>query len=214
MSDVVNTVTDVNGQATVQNGGAQVVQQPVVQQPLQAQPIVLQTPQSGFTQEQVNSIVSGRVNALNQKITELTAQLDEKQKLADSYLTELTGLKNRDTATKAGVPAQFTDYAIFEAQKLAVNGKSFEDAMKEIVTSNASLFGVSNPSGQGACTTPNAQAPTGNAVNPTQTTPTGQQVMQPVAHGSTGTQVGGNPANTAGVDAEVDNFLKSRGLRR
>ncbi len=214
MSDVVNTVTDVNGQATVQNGGAQVVQQPVVQQPLQAQPIVLQTPQSGFTQEQVNSIVSGRVNALNQKITELTAQLDEKQKLADSYLTELTGLKNRDTATKAGVPAQFTDYAIFEAQKLAVNGKSFEDAMKEIVTSNASLFGVSNPSGQGAGTTPNAQAPTGNAVNPTQTTPTGQQVSQPVAFGSTGAQVGGNPANTAGIDAEVDNFLKSRGLRR
>ena len=171
MNGLDGQMTNVNGQLGVQQQQmqAQVVNQAPVQQPVVAtQPV--QNNQALFTQEQLNSIISGRINPLNQKISELNAQLTQAQQLSQSYLNELTGFKQRDAAVKAGVPAQFVDFAVFEANKLAVNGKTFEDALKEYVASNSSLFGVSQ---------------NGSQVQPTPTPVVGQT-----------TQVVANPAQT------------------
>ena len=178
MNGLDGQMTNVTGQLGVQpqQMQAQVVNQAPVQQPVIAtQPV--QNNQALFTQEQLNSIISGRINPLNQKINDLNTQLAQAQQLSQSYLNELTGFKQRDAALKAGVPAQFVDFAVFEANKLAVNGKSFEDALKEYVASNGQLFGVSQ---------------NGSQVQPTLTPVVGQT-----------TQVVANPAQT--VQAQQNN---------
>lgn len=160
MDGLDGQMTNVNGQLCVQQ---QQVQSQVVNQAPVQQPVVTNQPvqnnQALFTQEQLNNIISGRINPLNQKISELNAQLAQAQQLSQSYLNELTGFKQRDVAVKAGVPTQFVDFAVFEANKLAVNGKTFDDALKEYVASNGSLFGVSQ---------------NGSQVQPTQTPAVGQ----------------------------------------
>ena len=171
MNSLDGQMTNVNGQLGVQpqQMQAQVVNQAPVQQPVvTTQPV--QNNQALFTQEQLNSIISGRINPLNQKINDLNTQLAQAQQLSQSYLNELNGFKQRDAAVKAGVPAQFVDFAVFEANKLAVNGKSFEDAIKEYVASNGQLFGVSqNGSQVQPTTTPVVGQTTQVVANPAQT---------------------------------------------
>ena len=171
MNSLDGQMTNVTGQLGVQpqQMQAQVVNTAPVQQPVVAtQPV--QNNQALFTQEQLNSIISGRINPLNQKINDLNTQLAQAQQLSQSYLNELTGFKQRDAAVKAGVPAQFVDFAVFEANKLAVNGKSFEDAIKEYVASNGQLFGVSqNGSQVQPAPTPVVGQTTQVVANPAQT---------------------------------------------
>lgn len=178
MNGLDGQMTNVNGQVGVQQQQmqAQVVNTAPVQQPVVTnQPVP--NNQALFTQEQLNSIISGRINPLNQKISELNAQLTQAQQFSQSYLNELTGFKQRDVAVKTGVPTQFVDFAVFEANKLAVNGKTFEDALKEYVASNGSLIGVSQSGGQGQPTqTPAVGQPTQGVANPAQT----NQVQQTI----------------------------------
>lgn len=176
MNIVDGKVVDVNGQVAEQ---AQQVQTQVVNTAPTQQPVVgiqsAQNTQAMFTQEQLNSIISGRINPLNQKIQELSSQLAQAQQLSQSYLTELTGFKNRDIAIKAGVPAQFVDFAVFEASKLAVNGKSFNDAMKEYVALNGSIFGVSQMNNQvDGAVSPTAQLTTQGVASSAQVAQTQQ----------------------------------------
>jgi hypothetical protein len=200
MNNIGNQVTDVNGQVVAQQQQvqAQVVNTVPVQQPVvNVQPA--QNTQAMFTQEQLNSIISGRINPLNQKIQELNAQLAQAQQLSQSYLNELTGFKNRESAVKAGVPAQFVDFAVFEASKLAVNGKSFEDAMKEYVASNGSLFGVSQMNNQVQQTaSPAVQQTTQGVAIPAQNVQT-QQVS------TVNGQVAGQATNQNEVNNQVAN---------
>lgn len=181
------------------NVGAQTVQTVVQPQvgvaPVQTVPntlpqvqTVAQPSQALFTQEQLNSIISGRINPLNQKISELTAQLAQAQQLSQSYLGELTAFKQRDIARKSGVPDQFVDFAVFEANKLAVNGKSFDDAIKEYVASNQQLLvGVSQTAVQPSNPTQVVQG-TQVVANPAQNgqiqqpTPQTQQPQQPIPY--------------------------------
>lgn len=153
--------------------------QPQVGQPLVQNTVVQPNPQgqATFTQEQVNGIVQNRVNALNQKVSELTNQLAQSQQLANTYYTELTGFKQREAVINAGVPSQFVDFAVFESNKLAVNGKSFDDAVKEYVTANQQLFvSPQIQSNQVApAITPSGVAPTQPAVAATQIAPVQQQ---------------------------------------
>lgn len=178
MNGLDGQMTNVNGQVGVQQQQmqAQVVNQAPVQQPVVTNQSA-QNNQALFTQEQLNSIISGRINPLNQKISELNAQLTQAQQFSQSYLNELTGFKQRDVAVKTGVPTQFVDFAVFEANKLAVNGKTFEDALKEYVASNGSLIGISQSGGQGQSTqTPAVGQPTQGVANPAQT----NQVQQTI----------------------------------
>ena len=232
MNNIGNQVTDVNGQviAQQQQVQAQAVNTVPVQQPVVTNQQV-QNSQALFTQEQLNSIISGRINPLNQKIQELNAQLAQAQQLSQSYLNELTGFKNRESAVKAGVPDKFVDFAVFEASKLAVNGKSFDDAMKEYVASNGSLFGVSQMNNQTQQTvSPAVQQVTQGIANPAQSVQTQQVVgnhvtsnvggmavqsalnTNNVQYGATNIQSAGNPANVNNVDSAVDAYLKKHNL--
>ena len=171
MNGLDGQMTNVNGQLGVQQQQmqAQVVNTAPVQQPVVTNQQV-QNNQALFTQDQLNSIISGRINPLNQKINDLNTQLAQAQQLSQSYLNELNGFKQRDAAVKAGIPNQFVDFAVFEANKLAVNGKTFEDALKEYVASNSSLFGVSQNGSQVQTTqTPFVGQTTQVVANPAQT---------------------------------------------
>ena len=244
MNSLDGQMTNVTGQLGVQpqQMQAQVVNTAPVQQPVvTTQPV--QNNQALFTQEQLNSIISGRINPLNQKINDLNTQLAQAQQLSQSYLNELTGFKQRDAAIKAGVPAQFVDFAVFEANKLAVNGKTFDDAIKEYVASNGQLFGVSQMNNQTQQTvSPAVQQVTQGVANPAQNVQTqqvvGNQVTSNVSgmavqsasnpnnvqssfntqgnvqYGATNIQSAGNPANVNNIDSQVDAFLKAHNLRK
>lgn len=164
-------------------GQASVVPQVGVTQQVQAStPSSVGVPDSQvlFTQEQVNSIVGGRVNPLNQRVSDLTAQLAQSQQVANSYLNELNGYKQREMARSAGVPEMFINYAVFEASKLAVDGKEFSAALNEFVQANSQLFVNPQTVGQQVAKAP-AQGVMQNAAQPNQAmqmaTPAGQQVQ-------------------------------------
>lgn len=230
---------------TQQNVQSQPTQTQVVNHGYPTQPIQpTQNNQALFTQEQLNSIIQGRVNPLNQRVQDLTSQLAQAQQLSQSYLNELQGYKNKEIVANAGVPAYMQEFVAFEAQKLAVNGKSFADAVKEYTTANAQLFGIS----QGTQST----QPTQNVIpiagqvgsqtaNQNQSVAQNQQVNtnQPsavaqvqgvaqnpsvpvqstiqtgqVAQGATSFTGVVNPNGVNDVDSAVDTFLRNKGIRK
>lgn len=181
-------------------------QEPVTQQvsPQYGQTVQQSNAQAVFTQEQVNNIIAGRVNALNRKITELSGQLSQQQQLASSYLNELTGFKQRESAVSAGVKKEFIDFAIFEANKLAVNGKSFDDAIKEYIASNKQYCDIPEVANQGAVNnSPVNQAPTQDMANPAQIgngQPVANTQAQPTQQGTVNV---GSPSNQIGATVPV-----------
>jgi hypothetical protein len=100
-----------------------------------------------FTQEQLNSIISGRINALNQKVGELSTALEKSNKLTEQYHEELEGYKRKEIALKEGISAELVDYAIFSANKMVSKDKTFEAALKEFKEANKALFGVTQQAG-------------------------------------------------------------------
>lgn len=184
-----------------------------------------------FTQEQLDSIISSKVNKINREKQELLARLSQSEQLSQSYLNELNGFKQKDMTRRLGVPDKFLDFAVFEANKLAVNGKTFDVAVQEYVTANSQLFGISNTGSQAQLTaTPAGNGATQGVVNPTQATQTQtvtQTAIPPVtAQGVVNTQqsapatvnvgqtgaanVGGAISQTDNIDAEVEEFLKKK----
>lgn len=165
----MNNLTNVtaNVPLTQQNVQSQPTQTQVVNQGYPAQPTQsAQNSQALFTQEQLNSIIQGRVNPLNQRVQDLTNQLAQAQQLSQSYLNELQGYKNKEIVASAGVPAYMQDFVAFEAQKLAVNGKSFADAVKEYTQANAQLLNIGQ-STQNTQPTPQTIPPVGQVSSQT-----------------------------------------------
>ena len=123
-------------------------------------------------------------------------------------------------------------YGLAPLPSFYYNGKSFDDAIKEYVAANGSLFGVSNQNIQGQeMTIPSAPAPTQVAANPAQNiqgqqvvpNTTTQNVVQPMnlQQNSSVTTTQFNTTNVAGassigntnnIDSQVNDFLKQRGL--
>ncbi len=118
--------------------------------------------QNVFTQEQVNSIVAGRVNELNQKIVELTNLNAQLQASANQYSSELNNLRAESALMKEGVNPMMKDFVAFEVNKLAVNGKTFDTALKEFKAVNGHMFTNTNNTTQ----TGQGQAQGGVASNP------------------------------------------------
>lgn len=112
-----------------------------------------------FTEEQVNAIVSGRVNDLNTRTKTLEGQNSQLQALINQYTQEIENYKRRDTLTQLGVQSSMQEWVGFEANKLAVNGKTFEDAVKEVVSKNPFVLANTVTQGQAPGTT--QQLPTG-----------------------------------------------------
>lgn len=118
-----------------------------------------------FTQEQLNSIISGRINALNQKVGELSTALEKSNKLTEQYHDELEGYKRKEIALKEGISAELVDYAIFSANKMVSKDKTFEAALKEFKEANKALFGIT-------------QQASGSENGSTQANNNGQQAQQ------------------------------------
>lgn len=159
-----------------------------------------------FTQEQLNSIISGRINALNQKVGELSTALEKSNKLTEQYHAELEGYKRKEIALKEGISAELVDYAIFGANKLVSKDKSFEDALKEFKASNATLFEVTQQAG-------------GSENGSTQANNNGQQAQQASTQQTQQTQQtqtvnmnGGQNVNNnaASVDEQIKQYLEKK----
>lgn len=138
-----------DGQQTQQEGNA--TPQVIVVQPQSApqQQQMQQTqPQGLFSQDQVNAIVSGRVNSLNQRITELTNENKTLKTDFESYKTKFEELEQTSALSQAGIPASLVDYVKFEVSKLSSNGKSFADNLGEYVKANQSFIDSIKQNGQ------------------------------------------------------------------
>ena len=178
MNNLTNATANVP--LTQQNVQSQPTQTQVVNQGYPTQPTQsAQNSQALFTQEQLNSIIQGRVNPLNQRVQDLTNQLAQAQQLSQSYLNELQGYKNKEIVANAGVPAYMQEFVAFEAQKLAVNGKSFADAVKEYTQANAQLLNIGQ-SIQSTQPTPQTIPPAGQVSSQTAMQNTGVAQNQQV----------------------------------
>lgn len=243
MNNLTNVVTATP--ITQQNVQSQPTQTQVVNHGYPTQPIQPdQNNQALFTQEQLNSIIQGRVNPLNQRVQDLSNQLAQAQQLSQSYLNELQSYKNKEIVASAGVPDYMQEFVAFEAQKLAVNGKSFADAVKEYTQANAQLFNIGQ-SNQNTQPTQNVIPVAGQVgsqtANQNQSVAQNQQVNtnQPsavaqvqgvvqnpsvavqstvqtgqVAQGATSFSGVVNPNGVNDVDSAVDTFLRNKGIRK
>ena len=194
--------------------GGQVVNQPAQQ--YQNTGVNNQPQGNMFTQEQLNAIIGTRVSSLNGKIQDLTNQLAAAQQLANNYATQVTNYQQRDTVVNSGVPAQFVDYVRYEASKLAVNGKSFEDAVKEFTKSNEALFNSQPASTQGNVNPTQMNIPTAagatqqQSLNGNAQTPV-QGVSQPAPMQQIATQLqGNNPVATGNTGIPYPSIPQSQ----
>lgn len=163
-----------------------------------------------YDQNTVNSIVQGRINEVNAKnatqVSGLNAQISQLQEQnaalqaqASSYLTELTGLRNKATIKAAGIADQFASFAEFEISKLAVNGKSFEDATKDFVAANQAFL-VSPNTGAQQSQQYAAQAPQATGAS-----------LQGSQHTISTIPAGGAPQTQDPMTSVVENFRKKKG---
>lgn len=194
--------------------GGQVMNQPAQQ--YQNTGVNTQPQGNMFTQEQLNAIIGTRVSSLNNKIQDLTNQLAAAQQLANNYATQVTNYQQRDTVVNSGVPAQFVDYVRYEASKLAVNGKSFEDAVKEFTKSNEALFNSQPASTQGNVNPTQMNIPTTagatqqQSLNVNAQTPV-QGVSQPASTQQIATQLqGNNPVATSNTGIPYPSIPQSQ----
>lgn len=243
MDNLTNVSTNVP--LTQQNVQSQPTQTQVVNQGYPTQPIQsAPNSQALFTQEQLNSIIQGRVNPLNQRVQDLTNQLAQAQQMSQSYLNELQGYKNKEVVANAGVPTYMQEFVAFEAQKLAVNGKSFADAVKEYTQANPQLFNISQGT-QNTQPTPqsipavgqvssqtamqNVSVAQNQQVNTNQPSVIAQAqgvAQNPSVSGQSTNQTGSvaqgatsftgvvNPNGVNDVDSAVDTFLRNKGIRK
>lgn len=196
------------------NTNQNVVQSTQTQQQVQPQVVVVSAPAANndngktessvntaklFSQDELNAIVQSRVNNLNQKITDLNGQLAKATADASAYKAQLEGFAQKEQAVKLGIKSEFVDFAIFNANKLAVDGKTFEVALGEYAAANKALLGIPDVQDNNN----QNSSPNSNNVTPAQ-----QKVL------STNLGVGNNGGQNNSVDSQVADFLKKHGLKK
>ena len=137
-----------------------------------------------LTQDQVNDIVAERVNGITAKYNALNTQYQQLSKNLTTAVNELQSYKNKELATKAGVQSQFVDFVLYKAEQMTTDKKGIESAIADFVKANP--YVTSNVT-------------TENNTNNKGTNTTGFN--------------GQNNVDTS-VDAEVEAFLKARGLKK
>lgn len=180
-----NTNTSTVKDTNTQQNQVQTQTQPQPQSQPQAQ--AQNNSQRLFTQDQVNDIVAERVNGATNKYNVLKTQYETLSNNLTAAVNELQTYKNRELAEKAGVKSQFVDFALYEAKKLTTDKKGIDVAITEFVKANPY---VTND----VTSTNNANNVTNKGTNTT----------------------GFNSQNNVdtSVDAEVEAFLKARGLKK
>ena len=194
-------------------------QQVVVQQAQQAphgnvhqvqQPTTVEVPM--FTQDQVNSIVSGRVGNLNTRIAELSSQLETSKADAESYKTKYEALVQKTELSKLGIPESCHEYILFEVQKLMSNGKPFAENMAEYVKANESFINTIKANENNA-----NNGNSGNANNAGQGNQQSTLLQQLANNGGNNTNGAGNNHSVSNADMsgiDVDKILAAHGIKR
>lgn len=193
---------DVNTQQNVEQQGSQ-------QQNTQVAQPAKQVEQPIFTQEQVNSIVAGRVTQLNNKITGLENDVNTYKTQAEDYKAKYEALEQQSLMTEAGIPNSIKDYVKFEVSKLSSNGKSFSDNFAEYVKANQSFIDTIKQNEGSAGGSKNGSDNQNN-------TGTQSTLLQQLASGSKNTNGSGNQSmNTGDMSGiDVEKILASRGIKR
>lgn len=155
-----------------------------------------------FTQEQLNAIVSSRVNNLNQKVADLTQKLADANASVNTYKAQVEDYQNKEVAKSMGIADEFVEFAIFNAKKSVSDSKPFKDALKEYADANKQFLHI-------------PEMPAGNnGANPVVNNSTkGMQPTVPQSVRNLNTN-GGQPQSPTTDEASIDAFLKARRLVR
>lgn len=172
-----------------------------------------------FTQEQVNSIVSGRVTQLNAKIAELSKEIETYKTESATYKGKLESYEQQAELSKAGIPESIREYALFEIQKLSANGKSFAENTAEYVKANEAFINTIKQSGQQSSQqTAGVGAMQQNNGAGTQPTPSAQSpLLQQLAGRAVSTNGQGTMSlqgNSGLAGLNVDEILAKEGIKR
>ncbi len=217
INNISNQQQIVQPQVQPQMVQPQVTSQPQVQQVAPTQPM-----QSTFTQEQVNAIVSSRVNEVNTKFSNQAQELTNIQAQLAQATSELTKYKHAEVLRNNNVNPAFNDFVEFSASKLAVNGKTYEQAVVEFISQNPQyLQTMVSPSPapqnvvQQASQTVGEQVVTGQQVVQPQPQVVPQQTVPVVNLGNTGINV--STQQQSGVvdteQAKINSILELRGYK-
>ncbi len=162
-----------------------------------------------FTQEQVNEIVSKRVNELNVEKAALAQSIETYKIELQKANEQVTGYSEQAALVKVGVDPRFSSFLTFEARKKAEECKSsFEEALKTIVTESGSLY---LPVQEVQATVePTGQQVTEVTQQPQQQTQSAapQQPIQPIQYLSSGAGSAGVLQSSA--QSQEASFLQAR----
>lgn len=195
---------EVNQSTENQNQTAQpqvvIVQQPATQNS-SAKP---EAPAKLFSQEELNAIVSSRVNSLNNKVSDLTKQLGEAQASVNQYKAQVEEYQNKESAKALGIADEYLEFAIFNAKKGVTDTKTFADALKEYAEANKQFLHIpEQPAGNNQQNANKGQ--TNNQPD--------SQGSQPAPQSVRNLNTNGGQAQNNSVESSVEAFLKARGLK-
>lgn len=195
---------EVNQSTENQNQTAQpqvvIVQQPATQGS-SAKP---EAPAKLFSQEELNAIVSSRVNSLNSKVADLTKQLGDAQASVNQFKAQVEEYQNKESAKALGIADEYLEFAIFNAKKGVSETKSFTDSLKEYAEANKQFLHIpEQPAGSNQQNANKGQTNNQPAFQGSQSAP------QSVRNLNTN---GGQPQSNS-IEATVEAFLKSRRLK-
>lgn len=170
-----------------------------------------------FSQAELDAIVQHRVKGYKEKVDTLEKEKSDLEASNSDLTSKLEDLEQSNSLSKLGVPEDFTEFVMFKAKKLAVDGKSIEDAIKEVVKKNKSILGIKSTkktSGEDDADdddTTNGNADKGGA-DDSEDSDEGDDDNEDKANAKrTSTKVSkGTQGGSA--DTDVDDFLKRKGL--
>lgn len=175
-----------------------------------------------FTQSELNAIIQDRVKGYKVQIDELSGKTKALQDSLNDMTSKYNNLEQSNSLIQLGVSEDYKDFVLFKAEKLAVNGKSLQDAIKEVVDSNKKMLGIEDSTGDdtgstgdgskdsktGDTSTQGANKDSGNTGNNSGVT----KDDKPAQKRSSTEIPRGNGSSQGKADSDVDDFLRKKGL--
>lgn len=175
-----------------------------------------------FTQSELNAIVQDRVKGYKVQIDDLSGKTKTLQDSLNDMTSKFNSLEQSNSLTQLGVSEEFKDFVLFKAEKLAVDGKSLQDAIKEVVGSNKKVLGIEDATGgdTGSTGSENKDSKTGNTSTQGANKDSGNtgdnsgvtKDGKPAQKRSSTEIPRGDGANKGKADSDVDAFLRKKGL--
>lgn len=176
-----------------------------------------------FSQDELNAIVQDRVKTYKTTIDTLTADKGVLEGKLSDVTSKFNSLEQSNSLRQLGVSEDFMDFVMFKAEKLAVNGKSITDAIKEVVDGNKAMLGIKDDdetsddskgdsTKSGKSTTGKStdeKSKEGNTDNKSGGTDDDDKSKK---RSSTKVERGASKGDANSSDSDVDAFLKRKGL--